>query len=193
MGCGASSAASVAVRPESFSEVDNVHSSPYVCSCDASGPDLSVLGRICKQVSEAKDVPADLPKKNPVSSPASTKESLGDVASPASTPPSSADTDGAEHDGAAMPLPPGTAAGGSPAPNPLVTTWNEPEAERYGVSARGPTDSCSWLLRCARACGLRERFLFERCSRIELIAAHACLVVIANVNVHLTLHRAMYA
>ncbi len=99
-----------------------------------------------------------------VSSPGSTKASLGDVASPASTPPSSADTDGAEHDGAEMPLPPGAAAGGNLAPNPVVTTWNEPEAERYGVSARGPADSCSCLLRCARAsvfgrahvCALRE-------------------------------------
>ena len=47
--------------------------------------------------------------------------------SPATTPPSSADTDGAEHDGAEMPLPPGAT---NPGGNPVVTTWNEPEAER---------------------------------------------------------------
>lgn len=71
------------------------------------------------------DVPTELPKgHSPVQSP---PKSTAAVASPASTPPSSADTDGAEHDGTEMPLPPGAA---SPGGNPVVTTWNEPEARR---------------------------------------------------------------
>jgi hypothetical protein len=73
-------------------------------------------------------VPTDLPKAG--ASPAAPKSARG-APSPASTPPSSADTDGAEHDGAEMPLPPGAAAAPSPqGTKAVVTTWNEPEADR---------------------------------------------------------------
>ena len=75
---------------------------------------------------QAIDVPGKLPE--PSASPAAPKSARGP--SPASTPPSSADSDGAEHDAAEMPLPPGAAAVPSPPGKAVVTTWNEPEGER---------------------------------------------------------------